>query len=239
MLASSTLALERHLEGGVTQLGLIAGGAQRGDDGGILDGAHYTPDPCAAACVGDLARALGWRPGTVREPSVGGGAFVRAARSTWPGARVLGVDLYRQAEGFRWCHLAEIGDYLRMPGFLGGDEVDVTIGNPDFGGPDERRGRKPGDPAYVGAHHAVRAIHTSRVVGFILPLEWLAVQAVHAALWSQHAPTYMRPLVPRPWDVLRGPMWVVWSDEALDVGDEGVANPGDARMLSPLLWRSA
>lgn len=61
--------------------------------------AYYTPDPVALGCARLIARHI--RPATpavVVEPSVGGGAWVRAVGEVWPDARTVTNDLDPAAE---------------------------------------------------------------------------------------------------------------------------------------------
>lgn len=205
----------------MTQLGLIAGGPPRDDTGAVASDAYWTPQPLAVACVDDLVQAELLEDGDrVLEPSVGGGAFARAARkagATW----ITGVDMH-DVEGFAACDAAVRGDLLTAR--LG--TFDVALGNPPFGGPDERRGRQPGDPPYVGAHHVLRCIEQADVVAMILPWEWGAVGYVLDTLLGPFPPAYRRPIRPRAWNVVRACGWYVWS--CVDTSN---------RVLSALEWR--
>lgn len=195
-------------------------GPQRDASGAILDDAHWTPPELARACVADLAEWLD--PFAVLEPSAGGGAFVDAAHEMWPHALLTGVDIHPDAPGLERCDRVIVGDLMTadMP------IVEASIGNRPFGGPDQSRGRRPGDLPYVGAHHILREIEHYPVVASILPLEWLGVGYLQAILWEPKPFAYFRPIRPRAWSVLRAPMWVVWID--------GVR---DRQMRDPLVWR--
>jgi predicted RNA methylase len=52
--------------------------------------AYLTPQPLADAICHSLR---GMNPGEIIEPSAGKGAFVRAARATWPAAHITAVDI--------------------------------------------------------------------------------------------------------------------------------------------------
>lgn len=54
--------------------------------------AYFTPVPLARAIVARLAEVLP-APSSVLEPSAGAGAFMDAAATSWPTARVAGVDI--------------------------------------------------------------------------------------------------------------------------------------------------
>jgi hypothetical protein len=66
------------------------------DTGGALDDCQ-TPDLVALAICLQLARD-GADPLLVIEPSAGEGAFVRAAKATWPDAAVIAVEVRAEAE---------------------------------------------------------------------------------------------------------------------------------------------
>lgn len=203
-----------------------ARGPQRDEDGAILDDAHWTPQACADACVEDLARSLDpLEVRSVREPSAGGGSFVRSAASRWGRATIHGIDSFPDAPGLQVCDAVLVGDFATLP--IG--PVDITVSNPPFGGPDARRGRRPGEPPYVGAHHVRRMLDTSTIaVGAILPLEWIGVGYVNRELWGPRPPSYARVLTPRPWTVVRACAWFVW------LLDEDLR---EFRIRPPLAWK--
>lgn len=168
MLASSTLASERHLEGGVTQLGLIAGvDVARPDHSASgrepLD-RYYTPHTVARRLVRFLP-PLTNRP-RILEPSVGGGAWVGAVRERWSGARVHGHDIDPQAAGLRKCDSSTIGDFLELRLAI----FDAVVGNPPYKHAEE---------------HVRHALTCAPVVGFLLRLAFLEGQA-RSALWADH-----------------------------------------------------
>lgn len=206
----------------MSNLQLFTGGPQRDDDGAILDDAHYTPDRCAIACLGDLVprmrrrRGLRWVEG-----SIGGGAFGRGVRRFDDDAFLVGADIHREAAGLDLCTVAHPGvDFLH----LDIPEADAVVGNPPFGGPDEKRGRRPGDPKYVGAHHVLRALELAPVVGMILPLEWQGVGYVNDVIFGPRPPAYFRVLTPRPWTVVRACAWYVWLPRDERFMNRGVLN---------------
>ena len=94
--------------------------------------AYYTPDDVAAACVGTIAHRIG--KARIIEPSVGGGAFLRAV---WPYvwlSNTAACDVNPDAEGLRLAESRHVGDFLTMP-----QPEDVAplpvwvIGNPPYG----------------------------------------------------------------------------------------------------------
>ena len=203
-------------------LTLFGGGPQRDDAGKIQYDAYWTPQLAADACVADLRKAIPSRLAGNRwlEPSVGGGAFARAIRRRPSTLHVH--DIWEEASGLRLGDTSSVGKFLEqsLPLF------DAAAGNPPFGGPDKGRGRLPGDPKYLGAHHARRCIAVAPIVGMILPLEWLGVGYVEKVLWSPFPPAYFRVLTPRPWAEVKSCCWYVWID-----GDTSF------RRREPIRWK--
>jgi hypothetical protein len=90
-------------------------------------GAYYTPDLLALACC-RAVKEFGVEPGFIFEPGCGGGAFLRAARETWPGVALVGVDLVPACTG---PGIVVKHDLFTYKAPLGG--YHLIIGNPDFG----------------------------------------------------------------------------------------------------------
>ena len=90
----------------------------------------YTPDREAQLHVDALAEIV--TPRRVLEPSVGGGAYVRAARARWPGVHVVGVDIDPDAPGLKLCdeRLAPYGTTDLHPDDMFG--IDLALGNPPY-----------------------------------------------------------------------------------------------------------
>lgn len=92
--------------------------------------AYYTPDPVALRCTRWLAQRIE-APRSVLEPSVGGGAWVRAAREVWPSVPVTVWDLDPEAPGLREPGVtAIVGDWLRAP--VAGVSPGLILGNPPY-----------------------------------------------------------------------------------------------------------
>lgn len=154
---------------------------------------HYTPDALALRCVLMLSDSMP-EPEVVWEPHVGGGAFVRAVRSVWPSAHIIGSDIDPDAEGLLLCDEAHVGDALDLD-----VRADLVLGNPPFSG----------TTAIAHVTHAKRA---APVVGFILP--WSLLGGVQR--WAEHMdadpPVWSQPIVPRPWpDHVRETAWTMWT----------------------------
>ena len=94
----------------------------------------FTPLPLARVICQALRDRLKLEPRLVLEPSVGGGNFVRAARETWPGCYVFGVDIDPDAEGFKLCNEHHVGDWLEFGPKMTPASFDLSIGNPPFTG---------------------------------------------------------------------------------------------------------
>ena len=87
--------------------------------------AYYTPDSLAEACVNVVPA---WGSPVILEPSVGGGAFVRAARKRWADCTVHVRDIDPRARGLDLGDQATVGDFLdsHFPG------IDAVIMNPPY-----------------------------------------------------------------------------------------------------------
>lgn len=92
-------------------------------------GSFFTPFDLAFAICLMIDRDLGGPAGWVLEPSVGEGAFARAARAIWPSCRILGIDIDPEAPGFRFCDEAVVADFLT---WSPNREFDAVVGNPPF-----------------------------------------------------------------------------------------------------------
>ena len=89
---------------------------------------YYTPDWLARLIVDELEVEA---PRGVLEPSVGGGAFVRAVRQRWGDVHVSGVDLDPRAEGLAHVEEPIDGDLLDVE-LPPEDRVDLVVGNPPY-----------------------------------------------------------------------------------------------------------
>lgn len=138
--------------------------------------AYYTPDPLARAIVRWAAGRIP-APRRIVEPSVGGGAFVRACREEWPRARVHGVDLDPDAVGLDLCDTQQIGDYLLTPA---GSTFDLAVGNPPFGGPADRAPTKSLTRS-TWQRHVEHAYLTAESTVMLLRLA--ALESVSRAEW--------------------------------------------------------
>lgn len=145
----------------------------------------FTPDALAHIIVAEL-RAMIPTPRHIVEPSVGGGAFARAARRAWPEARITGVDVDPAAEGKRDVDTFVLGDWPELAGRL--EVVDLVLGNPPFTG-------------VAAIPHVEAALSTlAPTVALILPWSCLGgVQAWSDLMDGRFRPEFARTIAPRPW----------------------------------------
>jgi len=196
----------------VTQPSLLGprGHAPPGDELGRV----YTPLPLAQAIVNRLDIGPIRNP-YILEPSVGGGAFVRAARHRWPTARILGVDIDPAAEGLALCDDRTVGDWLAVERL---DDIpvpaDLGIGNPPFG-------KAVG--AEVTAIHVELTLVRCTTVALVLPAGVLHQRAFRRCVARVERPEpEVWPILGRVWDRVREVAVFVWGP---------MARPGTFRVL--------
>jgi hypothetical protein len=163
-----------------TQLTLTGVEAQKpiGDD---LDRC-YSPEALADAIVRQLKRHIP-PPATVVEPSVGGGAFVRAVRRHWLGTRVIGVDIDPTAAGLRLCDESAVTDWPGVASAFAGRDV-LVLGNPPFG---------------EAIAHVEAALSVARRTVLLLPWAYWGVAAWAHLLREPARPWVVSPILGRPW----------------------------------------
>jgi hypothetical protein len=111
---------------------------------------YYTPDALADAIVRHVVVPRVPMEPRVVEPSVGGGAFVRAVRAHLRGAHVTGYDVDPHAAGLGLCDRRRVADWLTST-------------------PDLRTFLVVGNPPYTDAEaHVFTALHTAPVVVMLL-----------------------------------------------------------------------
>lgn len=120
---------------------------------------YYTPPALAETLVRLLP--IG-EDDVVLEPSVGGGAFLRAVQGHRPRATLTAIDIDPNAAGLRLAERSWVGDFLREDAATHG--VDWVIGNPPFGD---------------ALTHIERALDVARDVAFLLRLGILSSKARH------------------------------------------------------------
>lgn len=130
--------------------------------------AYYTPEALAGQLVDTVAGYLR-NPNLIVEPSVGGGAFVKACRARWPTASIVGVDLDPEAEGKAFVDRFYHADFATWEP-EGESLADLVIGNPPYSHAYEHV-RK--------AHRIIRMGQWRGTVAFLLRLGFLAGQKRH------------------------------------------------------------
>jgi hypothetical protein len=140
--------------------------------------AYYTPDDVAARCVS----VLDVDPTTVLEPHVGGGAFARAVRLRWPGAKLIGVDADPSAAGLDVCDERHVSDFLAWQPAV---KPSLIVGNPPYADAE----------AHVRA--ALAMVAFGGRVAFLLRLAFLEGKK-RSAFWDQNPPSALHVLSARP-----------------------------------------
>jgi hypothetical protein len=138
---------------------------------------YYTPPELAAFLVGLLPIEAGVR---VLEPSVGGGAFLRAVQDRVPSADLVAIDVDPGAAGLALARQSFVGDFLTDDRPTHG--IDWTIGNP---------------PYRDAEAHIRRALDVSRDVAFLLRLAMLE-SAGRVPLWRDFPARKVWVLAERP-----------------------------------------
>jgi len=160
----------------------------------------YTPDTLAAACVVRLMSTVGvLSPGRWVEPSVGGGAFVRALKShegyRRMGGRVFGIDIDPDAAGLCGCDESRVGDWAQGASYI--TDVRLICGNPPFA---------------VALQHVLtaRKEHPDAPIGLIMPLAYLGVKKWQP-VFREHPLAELHPIIGRPWPKrVRETAFYVW-----------------------------
>ncbi len=174
----------------------------------------YTPDRLALACVKRMPTR---HVETAVEPSVGGGAFVRALCRVWPTASVLGVDVDPGAAGLALCADKRLGSWPKMCAAGDIPRPDIVVGNPPFSG----------DTAL--AHVEAALDLGAEAVGLILPWSYWGVERWTGLLYGRGVVS-VSPIFPRPWPAqVREVAFYVWQR----------GYTGSAVDLSPLFWSAA
>lgn len=178
--------------------------------------AYWTPLACARACCAVLRPRVGAT--RILEPAVGGGAWVQAARETWPGATVDAIDLDASAPGLAAADAHVIGDFLSTTGRGYG----LVLGNPPYGGD------------LVG--WVERARDAGAAVAFLLRSTFLG-SVSRSSFWLQHQPTDVWVLAPRPrWEGPGSRPTTDTADSILVLWRQGLPVPGLSPRLHWLRW---
>lgn len=182
-------------------------------------GRVYTPTAVAEAVVESLDIS---EPFYVTEPSVGGGAFIRAVHRRW-GRELMtttGFDIDPNAPGLKLVDDRRVGDWRDAElGHHGLPPADLVIGNPPFGA------AAGGQPALIG--HVLHCLSHGLHVALILPLATLGLSTFQRKVLATNPLYRLSPIIPRPWDRVREVALFEWSSVHL-------ARNGQ---LASILWK--
>lgn len=177
------------------------------------DDAYFTPDALALAIAGRVRETFGIVSQIV-EPSAGMGAFVRAARATWPVARITAHEPNLEPRTFpantadplfaagatkvttrRWEDCGNSWAWPEESGAIDGRVL--IIGNPPY----NLLGDGRGDTPTTAERHALLALDRMRdgdVLAFLLRLAFLGGGGRIERLHAKHPLAALWPVTPRP-----------------------------------------
>lgn len=153
--------------------------------------AYYTPPALALAICKRIRDGWFMEPAVVVEPSAGRGAFVAAARATWPGARIIAIDVDERCRAA--CLRAGASSFVRgswprlarsLAGGRGGPLL--VVGNPPY-----RQAQRHADAAR-------EQLVAGDCLAFLLRLNFLG--SVERAEWWREGRDFARTdtISPRP-----------------------------------------
>ena len=145
---------------------------------------YYTPhclaDAIVGAVVGELGEARRFAISRAVEPSVGGGAFVRAVRAWLPHVVIEGIDVDADAAGLPACDERRVADFeAGRPRYEHGA---LVIGNPPYSRMEA---------------HARQALSCAPLVCFLTRASFLGSKA-RRYFWMDHPPRKVWQIVGRP-----------------------------------------
>lgn len=194
--------------------------------------AYYTPDALALAITRALRDRLGLEPDLVIEPSAGEGAFVRAARATWPGTRIAATEPYGSLDALTTAGADQVQDKRwEDAGIVPADDT-LVLGNPPYNLPGDGRGNNP----TTAERHTLLALDRlldGSHVAFLLRLAFLGGGGRIDRLYSRHPLRALWPVTPRPSFTGGG---TDASEYGVFVWRKGWTGPCDVR---PLRWPAA
>ena len=153
--------------------------------------AYYTPDLHARALVRWLSQHVyaGQDPQRILEPSVGGGAWLRACRDQWPEAHLRAADINSDAAGLSLADRARVGDFMA----LDLESADLIVGNPPYGDEDlDRAAARARLVAWID-----RSRELAPVVGYLMRSTFLGAMD-RLEWWQRRPPTDVIVVLPRP-----------------------------------------
>ena len=161
------------------------------DDQRAKNDAYYTPDLHARALVRWLSQHVypGQDPQRILEPSVGGGAWLRACRDEWPEAHLRASDIDADAAGLLLADRGRVGDFMA----LDLESADLIVGNPPYGDEDlDRAAARARLVAWID-----RSRELAPVVGYLMRSTFLGAMD-RLEWWQRRPPTDVIVVLPRP-----------------------------------------
>lgn len=187
-----------------------------------------TPDALALAICAELRRR-GQAPEEIIEPSAGEGAFIRAARATWPDAHITAIEV--DAARKPACIAAGANLFLRQCW------VETAIGLANNQSEEGRPRLVVGNPPYREAErHIVVALDLLRAgdqLAFLLRLNLLGSRD-RVRFWRRCPPAWVRPIAPRPSFFGGGSDGTEYAVFCWRKGHRG-----STQLLSPLVWKAS
>ena len=147
-----------------------------------------TPLLLAQAICRRLAETV-HEPLRIVEPSANDGVFLACARETWPGARLIAVELQPKYE----AALRE-----RADGVLIGDWLAFAQLIAERGGANLILGNPPYKPAEAHIRAALRALPPGGVLALLLRINFVAGIERALGLWQEFPPSDVHPIAQRP-----------------------------------------
>lgn len=135
----------------------------------------FTPEPMALAVCKLLAKW--YKPAVLLEPHVGDGSIVKAMRETWPGVKILGLDIDPDSKGLALCDKSKVGNFLTLPvKDLGPNSL--AIENPPFS-------------KTTAIDHIERSLEWANTAACIIPADVVARRPWNA-FWKEHGAVVYR-----------------------------------------------
>jgi hypothetical protein len=191
--------------------------------------AYQTPGDLALEICDVLRRTISEQPQEIIEPSAGAGAFVAAARATWPDAHITAVEL---ADGRKAaCVAAGANVFIRQCW------VETAVGLANYQAPEGKPRLVIGNPPFREAErHIAAALNLLRDgdrLVFLLRLNFLG-SLDRVRFWRSNRPAWVRTLVPRPSFTGGG---TDGTEYAIFCWKKGYR--GRTQLLAPLVWKPA
>ncbi len=186
---------------------------------------YATPQALASAICLRIAKVLS--PGLVVEPSAGCGPFVRAARNTWPNARVVAVDVDEgkskvlEAAG---AHFIILEDWKLVAAH------DIIVAIAERASPVLVVGNPPYREAEEHIQAALSWMSPGDELFFLLRINFLGSRS-RLAFWAGTPLVEMMPVVPRPSFTVRGADATEYAVFRWKSGHQG-----PARISPPIMW---